>query len=214
MKKQLLLITTGLLTLSACATIINHQSQKITMRTPGATNARCIIENEDMKYIAYTDDTIEIMKSPHDLVIRCQAPGNREQTVLLKREVNDWVFLNVANGFVPGAAYDYFSRGAFEYPDVFTVSFVGMPIQPYELPEHYNTDLKDNNSYNSIEYMGPTEKLTNKTHGEEPYVLKKKESMYGSSGDYGAESSAPALDDIHRQYNPSVSAYDPTEEDK
>ena len=94
MKKQLLLITTGLLTLSACATIINHQSQKITMRTPGATNARCIIENEDMKYIAYTDDTIEIMKSPHDLVIRCQAPGNREQTVLLKREVNDWVFLN------------------------------------------------------------------------------------------------------------------------
>lgn len=211
--KKIILISSSVLTLSACASMVDHQTQNITMRTPGATNARCLIENQDMKYIAYTDQTIEIMKSPHDLVIRCQAPGNREQTVHVKREINDWVFANVANGFVPGATYDYFSRGAFEYPDVFTVSFVGSPIKEYPYPAYHNADLKHYNDYGRVEYMGPTTELTNETRYKASTPLQKKENQYGGGGN---SSSGVALDAIHRQYNPGVTgdAYDPTEEDK
>ena len=86
-----------------------------------------------MKYSVYTDQTVEIMNSPHDLVVRCKAAGNREQTIHVKREVDQWVVANVANGFVPGAAYDYFSRGAFTYPEVLTVNFAGDPIKQYPL---------------------------------------------------------------------------------
>lgn len=215
--KNFFLALTSILGLSACATVIDHQTQDITMRTPGATNARCVIENEDMKYHAYTDETIEIMKSPHDLVIRCMAPGNREQTVHLKREINEWVFANVVNGFVPGAGYDYFSRGAFKYPDEFVVSFVGAPIKENELPSYHNKDLKHNNDYGHPEYMGPRTIIGNEDRNYEQRELKKKEGQYGGSSDFdNANSSANSdLDAIHRQYNPGVSSsYDPAEEDK
>lgn len=214
MKKNIPIILATMV-LSSCASIIDSSSKDITMKTPGASNARCLIENVDMKYIAYTDETIQIMKSPHDLVVRCQAPGNREQTVHVKRGVNEWIFANVANGFVPGAAYDYLSRGAFDYPDTITVSFVGSPIKGYPLPAYHNKDMRHNNDYNKIEYMGPSTILTNETRHKKPEGLKKKEGLYGGGEDFDRSNSGLELDAIHRQYNPTVaSSYDSTEEDK
>jgi hypothetical protein len=204
--------------LAACSTMVNHQSQHITIKTPGASNAKCLIENEDMKYVAYTDQKIEIMKSPHDLVVRCQAPGNREQTVHVKREVNDWVVANVVNGFVPGAVYDYFSRGAFDYPETISINFVGEHVKPYPLPEYMTDDLKANHKYGTIEYMGPGEMITEENKFYKPSALQKKENPYDLSTSSNAlstksSSRGMALDTIHRRYNPAVS-YDPTEEDK
>jgi hypothetical protein len=209
-------IAAGLLT--ACSTIVNHQSQDVTIRTPGAANAKCFIENEDMKYVAYTDQKIEIMKSPHDLVVSCKASGNREQTVHVKRDVNEWVVANVANGFVPGAAYDYFSRGAFDYPEIITVSFVGTPIKPYPLPEYMSDELKASRQYSTIEHIGSGEIITEADKHQKPSIMQKKENLYGlstmSDSNINSRSSGGmALDSIHSRYNPAVS-YDPTEEDK
>ena len=183
------------------------------MRTPGAQNARCIIQNQDLKYVAYTDQKLEIMKSPHDLVVNCKAAGNREQTVHVKREVNKWVFVNVVNGFVPGATYDYFSRGAFNYPEVLTVSFTGDSVKPYPLPKHLSKELMNNEQHNRIEYFGPTVKETEQMRNDTPYALQKRENLYNGSGDFNSNSGGVALDSIHQQYNPVVS-YDPAEEDK
>ncbi len=202
--KLFFLITASLLTLSACASVMDSQMQMITMRTPGVSNAKCVIQNESMKYIAYTDQTIEIMKSPHDLVVNCQADGNREKTVHVKREVNDWVFLNVTNGFVPGATYDYFSRGAFDYPEVFTVSFSGEPVKAYSKPEYSGAG--------QIERMGSDVK-DGGVSLEKPSTLQKKENLY-QHNIFGSSVSGRATDSIHRQYNPNVSSYDPREEDK
>ena len=203
--------------LSSCATAVDYQTQNMTIRTPGAENAKCHVQNEAMKYTIYTDETVEIMKSPHDLVVSCMAPGNRQQTVHVKREVNDWVIANVANGFVPGAAYDYFSRGAFEYPETITVSFVGMPVREYPLPDYMSDDLKDNHKYGRVEYMGPDTVITEKNKLNKPVVLEEKENPYGLFDDDDTSAntggSSMALDRIHSQYNPAVS-YDPTEEDK
>lgn len=218
--KKLILTSIAALGLSSCATVIEHQTQNITMRTPGATNVRCLLENEDMKYQIFTDETVEIMKSPHDLVINCMAPGNRQRTVHMKREINEWVFVNVANGFVPGATYDYFSRGAFKYPEEVVVSFVGVPVKEYEPPVYHNKDLKYNNDYGHVEYMGPNVAITNETRNHEPSTLEKKDNQYGET--YVEEGSVPTniktvgeLDAIHRQYNPGVaSSYNPAEEDK
>ena len=100
------------------------------------------------------------MKSPNDLIVRCMAPGNREKTILVKRELNDWVFVNVANGFIPGAAYDYFSRGAFDYPSEITVSFVGMPVKPYPLPNYHTDGVMDMGVAQPLERYGATEALS------------------------------------------------------
>lgn len=219
--KKILLSTLSVSLLSACATIVDHQTQHVTIKTPGASNAKCYIENEDMKYVADTDQKVEIMKSPNDLVVRCLAPGNRQQTVHVKRDVNQWVVANVANGFVPGAAYDYFSRGAFDYPETITVSFLGEPIKPYPLPKYMTEDLKQNHQYSAIEYMGPGEMITEANKNDKTTPLKKKDNPFTlstavqSDSTPSTESRGMALDSIHRQYNPSVSSsYDPTEEDK
>jgi len=151
-----ILLSSSLLVLSACGTIINGQTQAVTVETPGAENAQCTIHNGGNKYDAYTGQTINIRRSNNELVVNCKAAGNREQTVYVKREANDWVFLNVANGFVPGAAYDFFSGGAFEYPDTISVSFVGQPITAYDAPNYAIDELNGMSGHNNGEHMGAT----------------------------------------------------------
>jgi hypothetical protein len=200
--------------LSACSTVINNQTPHMTIKTPGATNARCLIENQDMKYMAFSDQKIEIMKSPHDLVVRCQAAGNRERTVHVKREIDDWVVANVANGFVPGAAYDYFSRGAFTYPETITVSFVGEPIKPYPLPAYMQKDVMPNAENSQIEYLGPSEVITEDNRVQEAYDLKRIGNPYAvQSAEETPNVKSERPTNLHQRYNPSVS-YDPSEEDK
>lgn len=201
--------------LSACSSLVNGQTQHVTIKTPGATNARCLIENQDMKYMAFSDQKIEIMKSPHDFVVCCQAEGNREQTVLVKREVDDWVVANVANGFVLGAAYDYFSRGAFKYPEVINVSFVGVPVQRYPLPAYMQKDALPNAQYGEIEYMGPGEMITEHNKNKQTYELERVGNPYmmPTSSAEPVTTSSDRPTNLYQRYNPTVS-YDPGEEDK
>lgn len=148
--------------IGACASAIDGQLQEITVKTPGAEEARCTVNTGRNKYIAYTDQTITVKRSPYNMVVNCLAEGMREQTVLVKREANEWVFLNVANGFVPGAAYDYFSQAAFEYPDIITVPFGGMAYGMGERPE-YDETLRKLGGDVYPEYYGPNEVRTDDT---------------------------------------------------
>lgn len=216
-------LTLSALALGACATVIDHQTQHVTIETPGAADAKCMLYNQDMRYEAWAGQTIEIMKSPNDLAVNCLASGNREKTVLVKRGVNGWIIANVANGFIPGTTYDYFSRGMFTYPKEIVVSFVGEPIREYPLPQYMDSELGNNNIYNRLPYEGPDEVITQGTRLKGDYELQKIDRNYGGDtlndfGHYGqgvhhgSVTSYP-LDSIHRRYNPHV-GYDPTEEDK
>lgn len=193
--KYLLPLGLSLAFLSGCASVVDHSTQMMTIRTPGADNAKCYIENEAMKYVAYTDQQIEIMKSPHDLVVRCKADHNRARTVHVKRELNDWVIANVANGFVPGASYDYFSRGGFQYPEKITVDFRGAPKKAYETPEYFRTY----ESYSSGVVLTEDNKDSNAP-------LQKLDLDFQSDFGEMVETPAPA--------SAPSSHYDPREEDK
>ncbi len=204
--KKTIFYSAACLLLASCATIADSQTVLMTVKTPGAENAKCHLENKGHKVIAYTDETVRVMKSPHDFVVRCTAPGNREKTVLVKREVNDWVFVNVANGFVPGAAYDVLSRGVFDYPNEVVVDFNGEPFKPYPLPEYATGELGQRGYQGNIEHYGPNTLVTEGNRYNAPQTLQKKESLYSDfSSVSGNESNVTS--------SPSVS-YDPTEEDK
>jgi hypothetical protein len=215
---KLFALSASVLLLASCASAIDGQTQDITLRTPGAENARCHLHNEDMKYVIHTDQTISIMKSPHDLEVSCLAPGNREKTITVKREINDWVAGNVATGVAPGMAYDYFSRGGFEYPHTITVDFTGMPVKPYDLPPYHTKDVEKTHINNKVVNMGPNEMITEENRKDGDYVLQKKEGLYGEEvfSDEPAEETGAfeaMVDDIHRRYNPHIN-YDPSEEEK
>jgi len=194
------------LLLSGCSTIIDGQTQDITIETPGAEKALCLLKTEGNSYKAYNDQTITIRRAKSNLLVSCQAAGNRERTVFVKRDVNKWLPVNVVNGFIPGAAYDYASDGAFEYPSKVVVSFAGVPVKPYDLPDYHDADLKYNNTYNRSENMGPTVIEMPERSGVS--TLKKNTLPYGGS--------APAVSDSSSVYqrSNSIVPYNPNEEIK
>ncbi len=207
--KKIILCTFACLILASCASVVDHQTVNMTVKTPGAENAKCYLENQDYKKVAYSNETVEVMKSPYDLVVRCTAPGNREKTVLVKRGVNGWIFANVVNGFVPGTTYDLMSRGAYDYPDTVTVDFTGEAIKPYPLPDYMAQDLANQNN-GKIEYMGPGTVVSEKNKLDGSQELQKKEILY--SDFLGFDSYEPSAQGNTTSL-PAVS-YDPTEEDK
>lgn len=212
--KKIALYSSACLILAACGSMIDHQTVEMTVKTPGAENAKCYLENEDHKFVVYSNETVQVMKSPHDLVVRCLAPGNREKTVLVKRELNNWVFVNVVNGFVPGTAYDVLSRGVYDYPDEVTVSFVGEAVKQYPLPDYMAADLVNGNHKGKTEYMGPGTVIAEKDKHHQPQVLEKKDSLYSDFfGFDNYEPSAPATPQAS-PYSPPAVSYNPTEEDK
>ncbi len=209
-----LLAFTALTLLSGCASAIDGQTQNVTLRTPGAENARCYLENEDMKYVVETDETINIMKSPNDLEVRCLAAGNREKTIIVQREVNDWVAGNVATGVVPGAAYDYFSRGGFEYPEEIIVDFSEIPVTAYPLPKYHSDDLGHNNYYNRVERIGPTEMVTEQNRYNQTEQLHKKQGPYDEAEEAKDEAKGESFDAMLNKIHGAKPAYNPSEEDK
>ena len=200
--KHFLKFSAVCLILSGCATIKDGQVQSMTVRTPGSENAKCFLENQDFKYVAYTDETINVMKSPHDIEVRCMAPGNRERTVLVPQRMHDIVKENTMNGVLPGAAYDYISRGAFNYPKEVVVDFRREQVKPYEGPDYETADLQGQFDPDMLEYMGPSS--AHVPDGGVPKVsdLKKK------YGNYGAGSGTMDVPPV------TTAPYDPREEDK
>jgi hypothetical protein len=147
------LILSAALALGACGTIAEGQTQDVTLRTPGATEAKCTLDN-GLRYPISTGETIQIMRSFHAMEVDCYAIGNRHKKITIPSGPNSWSAGNVANGVVPGTAYDAASMGLYTYPEIITVDFRGDLTKGFELPDYHNRDAQ--NPYDqSVEDMGP-----------------------------------------------------------
>ena len=149
-----LFVLSATLLASACGTIIDGQTQKVTLLTPGASEAECTFDN-GVRYMVTSGETIEIMRSRSDLVVDCYAVGNRHKQIIVESGYNDWSAANVTNAVVPGVGYDHLSGGLYEYPPVISVDFIGMPTPGFGLPEYHNIDA-ENPYKQKIEDYGPT----------------------------------------------------------
>lgn len=129
------------------------QTQRITLETPGAYEAKCTLDNGN-RYVMEPGQSIEIMRSQDDLVVDCYASGNRHISKRVQSGYNGWSTANVANGIIPGMSYDRVSKGVNEYPDVIVIDFTGIPTRGFEMPEYHNKEAP--NPYEQpIESYGP-----------------------------------------------------------
>lgn len=174
MKKiTMLMVSVGVL--SGCATMVEGQSQKLTLLTPGATNAECTLYNKDMRYLIRTGETRNIMKSPENLTVECYAEGNRKRTLIVDSQFEPVAIANVANGVVPGVAYDHFTKALYAYPATLTVDFSGIPAQPNDLPEYMRPELR-NTYHGDIESYGPgTSKVPSDSGRSQTYIKRRTE---------------------------------------
>lgn len=153
MRLSSFLLISGTCLLSACATVLDGPTQDVTILTPGASEAHCIVDN-GLRYKFVGGETQAINRSYKPLTIDCYGSGNRHIRKVIGSDVNDTAAVNVSNAIVPGVAYDALGGGLYTYPDVITIDFVGTPTNGFELPDYHNKDLP-NPYMQSTEDMGP-----------------------------------------------------------
>lgn len=136
--KILPVLSLALLT-GACASLVKGQTQDVTLLTPGASKARCTFDN-GVRYVIETGETIKVMRNEKDIVVDCYALGNRHRKINIESSGTDWSIGNIATGVIPGVTFDHFSKGMYEYPEIITVDFRGLPTEGFETPDYHNAD--------------------------------------------------------------------------
>ncbi len=133
-----LIVTTAIL-LTGCGGLVKGATQEVTVLTPGAWEAECMLDN-GVKYKVATGETFTIMRSNNDIKVDCYAPGNRRKQMIVESGGNGWAVGDVFTGIVPGVTYDHLTGGLYRYPEVITVDFVGTPTIGHEMPQYHNKD--------------------------------------------------------------------------
>lgn len=164
MRKTLLLISTSVL--SACAYATDTSVQDITIRTPGAEDAKCLMYVDGVRYRMHPPETTSIARTEEDLIIDCMAPGNRRKKVVIEPMYSDKAVGNVATAGV-GLAWDYASGALYKYPDIVEVSFIDMPPGPAFIPAQNNPDIRQPEEY-QLEEFSPSQPRMNSDRNKIP----------------------------------------------
>lgn len=162
--------------LSGCGSVFNGPTQKVTLLTPGADHAVCKLHNKDFQYDIVTGETRTIMRSEYDLIVDCDAPGNRQKSIMVERTVTQAGVANITTAGV-GALYDYYENALFEYPPVITVDFRDVPPKSYGLPEHHAPDIPHPSTV-PVTHRGPTTPKIEADRYTPVHVLQKKDMSY------------------------------------
>ena len=192
---------------TGCASIIDGPTQNVTLHTPGATEAECILTN-GVKYRVQTGETVRIMRSRRDLVVDCYASGDRHKQLVIPSDVNAWGLTNVSNGVVPGTTYDHYSGGLYTYPREITVDFVGMPTRGFETPGYQNKDAPNPYKQAIEPYAPNTPRIPNDTEYERRGVGKRNANL--SSNPFASDDNGGAADVTPMPAETSVPAMTPS----
>ena len=104
----------GTVLLTGCASIIDEETQVVSVRTPYCPGAECVLENSNGTFfVKSTPDTITIHKSSGDLSVKCTKDGHTE-TESFESSANAAMWGNLLFGGIIGAAVDWQDSG-FDY---------------------------------------------------------------------------------------------------
>lgn len=171
MRKTLLSFST-LALLSACSYATDTAVQDITIHTPGAQGAVCLMYVDNVKYRVHPPQTTSIFRTKEDLIVDCMAPGNRRKKIVVEASYSDKAIGNVATAGV-GLAWDYASGALFKYPDVVEVSFLNMDSGPAFIPAQNKADIKQPEEYR-LEEFRPSQPRMNADSDQETLMLNKR----------------------------------------
>lgn len=166
---QYVLLSSLVFVLGACAYALESSNQDISFITPGAEDARCYVYVQDVKYKVFPPQTVNIKKSDQDMIIRCNAPGNRMREMAVPAEISS----RAVWGTPVGAAWDYASQSMFYYPSVIAIDFSQEKLIPNKLPKHNNKDIKQPEEYDLEEFLPSSPRLNSDKHELKTPLLRK-----------------------------------------
>lgn len=223
--RRFLALTFTALTLSACASALGDAQQLVEVRTPGANDAVCYLDNGDTRHRVWSPGKVTLSKRPGDLVVECLADGNRRKTVTIEQQHSALTLGNAMNGFIPGMFIDHETGAMFEYPNVITVDFTEIAATKMPLPD-YHKHLMENPELFGMEEFRPGRAALIRDKYEEGYELQKRDtsnratyseftvvtqgasessqSSEESSESSSVDSSTDMVSDLTKQMNPQV----------
>ena len=140
--------------LSACSSMTDGATQEITIETPGTDGAVCVLDRPGHTMRVWAPKTVRITKTADPMTVTCRAPGNREKTVVLQPDIPTSFYVNLANGLLPGAVYDYNTGAMYQYPEKVVIDFSDMRPQKMPLPD-YQRVLDENPDVFDMEEWRP-----------------------------------------------------------
>ncbi len=155
-----LLSLSSILILGSCGYALESSNQDITFLTPDAQNAKCYIYVDGLKYQVFPPYTVNIKKSPKDMEITCNAPGNRKIEMSVPAQISEQAMW----GGPAGMAWDYASSSLFYYPSVIAIDFSHEIIKPNKLPQHNNSDIRQPETYDLEEFRPSQPRLNSDKH--------------------------------------------------
>lgn len=207
--------------LTGCSTVVDRASQEITIETPGAEGAQCLMEWSGHRMRIWTPKTVKITKDEGPMIVTCQAPGNREKKIVVEPITPSSFSYNFFTGFLPGAMYDRETGAMWLYPEKIVVDFTGMPVQETPKPD-YQQLLDANPGMAGMEEFRPGRAALQRDKDYVAPVLQERRSdselFNGSSNSDASPAGAPkagsnaSTGELTRQMNPRVFGRDPEAE--
>ncbi len=177
------LLCSSVLILGACGYSVESSHQDISFVTPGAEDAVCYVNVNDVKYKLYPPQTLNIKKSDEDMIITCSAPGNRQRVMEVPAAMTE----RAVWGTPVGMAWDYASQSLFYYPSVIAIDFSQEELVPNKPPKHNNKDIKQPEEYDLEEFLPSTPRLNSDKHDVKTPLLRK-DDMYSDASIESMES--------------------------
>lgn len=213
--------------LTGCSSVVDRATQDVTVETPGAAGAQCLMEWSGHRMRIWTPKTVKITKDEGPMTVTCLAPGNREKKVVIEPITPSSYSYNFLTGFLPGALYDRDTGAMWLYPEKIVVDFTGMPVQQMPKPD-YQELLDANPGLAGMEEFRPGRAALQR---DKDYVApelqpRRPDSEIFSGDEGGGDAtwqgggSAPSLkagsgasaEQLNRQMNPGVFSRDPEAE--
>lgn len=137
----------AVLFLAACATAYNGPAQKIEVVLKDANaQARCYLENEDLKQVFSAPAVISVQRSKKDLVAYCRSANGKEAVQIVPSSLSKtarWNFFNLYSA----VGYDLANRTAYAYPEVIEIDFAADSetiYTKYPAPSSYSQEAREN----------------------------------------------------------------------
>ena len=103
---------------SGCSSIMNDNTQPVSVDTPNCPSATCKLTNSNGQYfVKKTPGTVMVNKAFGDLTVEC-SKGDVGSINVVKSSANATMFGNLLFGGIIGAALDGGSGVGFDYPEV------------------------------------------------------------------------------------------------
>lgn len=184
MKYRMSLIAVSCLILSGCAYTQDGMSQKLTIETPGAENAKCHVTIDKLKYVFYPPEEQTVVKSGKPMEVACMAPGNRNKTVMVEAKTEGSTYNNLFGPGIFGLGWDRASNAIFTYPSIVRVDFTDVPATTMPMPQHNNPDIMQPEEHRLEEFLATNPKMNRDKNRSDQTLLRKGEYDFeGSSVD-------------------------------